>query len=123
MKKSILISLFFAYLLVPAVIVYGIDILVEDNDFYRYATIPARMYYGTKTDIMTFGVGATFVTSCNVPNDVIYNVAKSVFENFSVFKKMHPAFRHLMEMEMIKDSLSAPLHDGAIKYYEEAGLM
>ncbi|MDJ0815810.1 MAG: TAXI family TRAP transporter solute-binding subunit [Desulfobacterales bacterium] len=100
-----------------------IDKLVAENAYYRKATIPGGMYRGTDSDTMTFGVGATFVTSAKVPDDVIYNVVKAVFENFDQFKKLHPAFSVLKKEEMIKDGLSAPLHDGAVKYYKEAGLM
>ena len=100
-----------------------IDKLVTANDYYRTATIPGGMYRGTDADTKTFGVGATFVTSAKVPNDVIYNVVKAVFENFDQFKKLHPAFANLKETEMIKDGLSAPLHDGAVKYYKERGWM
>ena len=100
-----------------------IDKLVAENAYYRKATIPGGMYRGTDTDTITFGVGATFVTSAKVPEDVIYNVVKAVFENFDQFKKLHPAFKVLKKEEMIKDGLSAPLHKGAIKYYKEAGLM
>lgn len=100
-----------------------VDKLISDNDYYRAATIPGGMYRGNDSDTQTFGVGATFVTSADVPEDVIYNVVKSVFENFDDFKKLHPAFAHLKKNEMIKDGLSAPLHPGAAKYYKEAGLM
>ena len=100
-----------------------IDKLVKDNDYYRTATIPGGMYRGTATDTKAFGVGATFVTSAKVPENVIYNVVKAVFENFDDFKKLHPAFKVLKKEEMIKDGLSAPLHMGAMKYYREAGLM
>ena len=100
-----------------------IDKLVNENDYYRMATIPGGMYRGTDTDTRTFGVGATFVTSAKVPEDVIYNVVKAVFEDFDQFKKLHPAFEVLKKEEMIKDGLSAPLHKGAVKYYKEAGLM
>jgi len=98
-----------------------IDKLVRDNDYYRTATIPGGMYRGTATDTKTFGVGATFVTSSKVPDKVIYNVVKAVFDNFDQFKKLHPAFKNLKEAEMIKDGLSAPLHNGAKKYYKERG--
>jgi TRAP transporter TAXI family solute receptor len=100
-----------------------IDKLVSENAYYRTAVIPGGMYRGTDTDTKTFGVGATFVSSTKVPEDVIYNVVKAVFENFDDFKKLHPAFSILKKEEMIKDGLSAPLHDGAVKYYKEAGLM
>ena len=79
--------------------------------------------YGDNPDITTFGVGATFVTSADVPADVVYVVVKAVFENFDDFKKLHPAFANLKAEEMIKDSLSAPLHEGAIRYYKEKGWM
>ncbi len=100
-----------------------IDKLVNDNDFYRTAVIPGGMYRGTPDDVQTFGVGATFVTSSKVPEDVVYNIVKAVFDNFDDFKKLHPAFSVLKREEMIKDGLSAPLHRGAIKYYKEVGLM
>lgn len=101
----------------------AIDKLVKDADYYRMATIPGGMYRGNPADTTTFGVGATFVSSTNTSEDIIYNVVKSVFENFDQFKKLHPAFANLKKEEMIKDGLSAPLHDGAKKYYKEAGLL
>jgi len=97
-----------------------IEKLVSDNSYYRQATIPAGMY-NNKEDVTTFGVGATFVSSASVPKDVVYTVVKAVFENFDQFKKLHPAFANLKEKEMISDSLSAPLHAGAQKYYKEKG--
>lgn len=100
----------------------AIDKLVADNSFYRTATIPAGMY-NNQEDITTFGVGATFVSSAKVPDEVVYVVVKAVFDNFADFKKLHPAFANLKEAEMIKDSLSAPLHPGAVKYYKERGWM
>lgn len=100
----------------------AIDQLVADNAFYRKATIPAGMYNNEK-DIRTFGVGATFVSSAKVSDEAVYTVVKAVFENFNDFKKLHPAFANLTESEMISASLSAPLHDGAVKYYKERGWM
>ncbi|MEK9754188.1 MAG: TAXI family TRAP transporter solute-binding subunit [Rhodospirillaceae bacterium] len=101
----------------------SIDKLVKNNSFYRYATIPGGMYRGNDKDVKTFGVGATFVTSTKLADNVVYEVVKAVFSNFDTFKKLHPAFSTLKKKEMVKDSLSAPLHDGAAKYYKEAGLM
>ncbi|RDE25233.1 C4-dicarboxylate ABC transporter substrate-binding protein [Motiliproteus coralliicola] len=101
----------------------SVNKLVSDNSYYRTATIPGGMYRGNDNDVMTFGVGATFVSSTNTPDDVIYEVVKAVFENFDTFRKLHPAFGNLKKEQMIKDGLSAPLHPGAAKYYKEAGLM
>ncbi|MEK6249270.1 MAG: TAXI family TRAP transporter solute-binding subunit, partial [Planctomycetales bacterium] len=67
----------------------AIDKLIADKPYYRNATIPAGMY-NNKEDIKTFGVGATFVTSSDVPEAVVYQVVKAVFENLDQFKKLHP---------------------------------
>ena len=99
-----------------------IDKLVNDNPYYRVATIPGGMYAGNDQDTTTFGVGATFVTSADVSEDVVYVVAKSVMENIDDFRALHPAFANLNPEEMVKDGLSAPLHPGAEKAYMELGL-
>ncbi len=101
----------------------GVAKLVADNPYYRWATIPGGMYRGNPNDTKTFGVGATFVSSTRASANTVYEVVKAVFGNFKQFQKMHPAFAHLKESEMIKDALSAPLHDGAVKYYKERGWM
>ncbi len=100
-----------------------IEKLVADNSYYRVATIPAGMYAGNEQETTTFGVGATFVTSTAVYDDVAYVVAKGVMSNLDDFRGLHPAFANLKAEEMIKDGLSAPLHPGAVKAYKELGLM
>jgi TRAP transporter TAXI family solute receptor len=101
----------------------AIDKLVNENAYYRHATIPGGMYHGNASDVKTFGVGATFVSSTATPADTVYAVVKAVFEDFETFQKLHPAFAVLKKEQMVKDGLSAPLHDGAMRYYKEAGLM
>jgi len=98
-----------------------IDQLIDENSYYRTATIPAGMYRGTDEEVTTFGVGATFVTSANVSDEIVYTTVKAVFDNFSDFTGLHPAFANLTEEAMISDGLSAPLHDGAAQYYRERG--
>jgi TRAP transporter TAXI family solute receptor len=97
--------------------------LIADNSYYRKAVIPGGMYAGSPEDVPTFGVGATFVSSTGVPADTVYQVVKAVFENFEDFRKLHPAFANLSKQEMARDGLSAPLHEGAERYFKEAGLL
>jgi uncharacterized protein len=101
----------------------AIDKLVADNPFYAKAEIPGGVYAGHPDGTPTYGVVATFVSSTNTPDDVVYTLVKSVFDNFDSFKKLHPAFAHLKPEDMIKNGLSAPLHPGAVKYYKEKGWM
>ncbi|MFN3824305.1 MAG: TAXI family TRAP transporter solute-binding subunit [Pseudorhodobacter sp.] len=97
--------------------------LIEANPYYRIATIPGGMYRGTAEDVTTFGVGATFVSSTDVSEEIVYNVVKAIFENLDQFKGLHPALGNLDPEQMVNDGNSAPLHDGAVKFYREAGLM
>lgn len=101
----------------------AVDKLVADHAYYAKATIPGGLYANNPNPTETYGVLATLVTSAKVPDDVVYALAKSVFENFDEFKKLHPAFANLDPAKMIKDGLSAPLHPGAVKYYKEKGWM
>jgi TRAP transporter TAXI family solute receptor len=100
-----------------------IDALVAERPYYRTATIPGGMYRGNDEDVQTFGVGATFVTSADVPEEVVYEVVKAVFDNIDQFKGLHPAFANLDPAQMANDGLSAPLHPGAERYFREAGLI
>lgn len=100
-----------------------IDALINQHAYYRHATIPGGMYRGNEADVQTFGVGATFITSDRVANQVVYQLTKSVFENLNRLKSLHPAFARLDPKAMISDGLSAPLHNGAARYYREVGLL
>ena len=99
----------------------AVDKLVNEKPYYAKATIPAGLYPGNDQAIQTYGVLATMVSSSKVPAETIYQVTRAVFENFDEFKKLHPALANLDPKNMVKDGLSAPLHDGAVKYYKEKG--
>jgi hypothetical protein len=72
---------------------------------------------------VTFGVKATVVTSEDIDDETVYQIVKAVFDNIGDLRKMHPAFGNLDPKKMVKDGISAPLHDGAVKYYREKGLI
>jgi uncharacterized protein len=97
------------------------DALVEEFPFYFGATIPGGMYRGTDEDVTTFGVGATMVTRSDVDDDTVYAVVRAVFENFDSFRDLHPALANLDPATMATEGLTAPLHPGAERYYQEQG--
>lgn len=101
----------------------AIDKLVADHPYYTYVTIPGGMYSNNDNPVKTFGVKATVVSSSDVSADDVYKLVKAIFGNLDKFKKMHPAFGDLVPKVMIKDGLTAPLHEGAVRYYKEQGLM
>jgi len=101
----------------------AVDALVAAHPYYAKVSIPGGMYANNPNPTPTYGVLATMMTSAKVPDQVVYDLVKAVFENFDEFKKLHPAFANLDPRHMVKDGLSAPLHPGAIKYYKEKGWM
>ncbi|MFT5539949.1 MAG: TRAP transporter TAXI family solute receptor [Alphaproteobacteria bacterium] len=101
----------------------GVDKLVQGTSYYASAIIPGGMYKGSPKDVPTFGVKATFVASTRTDANLIYQVVKAVFDNFNDFKGLHPAFGHLTPQSLIHEGNSAPLHDGAARYFKEKGWM
>jgi TRAP transporter TAXI family solute receptor len=99
----------------------AVDKLVKDKPYYAPATIPGGLYPGNPNPTQTYGVLATLVSSSKVPADSVYAVVKAVFDNFEEFKKLHPALANLKPEDMVKNGLSAPLHEGAARYYKEKG--
>jgi len=99
-----------------------VDAFVAKNPEYAKAVIPGGTYRGTDRDVETFGTRATLVTSSRLEPAVVYQTVKAVFENFEEFTRMHPAFAGLKKEEMVRVGLTAPLHDGALRYYRETGL-
>jgi TRAP transporter TAXI family solute receptor len=97
--------------------------LIHKYPYYVQAGIPVSYYPGVlnTADVPTFAVKATVVTRADVDEDLVYAVTKEVFENFSSFKNMHPAYKTLTPKNMLK-GMSAPIHPGAMRYYKEAGL-
>ena len=99
----------------------AIDGIVEEFPYYSKSVIPGGLYKGNDEDVDTFGVAATFVTTAQADEDIVYQTVKAIFDNFDRFKQLHPAFENLDPEEMVSSGLSAPLHDGAARYYREQG--
>ncbi len=99
----------------------AVDKLVKEKPYYAYASIPGGLYPNNPDETKTYGVLATLVSSSKVPADTVYVVVKAVFDNFEEFKKLHPALANLKPEDMVKNGNSAPLHEGAARYYKEKG--
>lgn len=99
----------------------AIDGIVEEHSYYSKSVIPGGLYKGNDEDVETFGVAATFVSTAQADEEVVYQTVKAIFDNFDRFKRLHPAFENLDPQEMVSSGLSAPLHEGAARYYREQG--
>lgn len=101
-----------------------IEKLVKEHPFYAYATIPGGMYPGNSKDVSTFGVKAMLIASSRMDDETAYQIVKSVFDNLDNFKTLHPVFATLDAKHMVIDSEGvAPMHPGALRYFQEKGLV
>lgn len=99
----------------------AVDRLVKSKPYYAYSTIPGGVYPNNPQETRTYGVLATLVSSSKVPPEAVYVLVRAVFENFEEFRKLHPALATLRQDAMIRDGLSAHLHEGAARFYREKG--
>jgi len=101
----------------------GVDALIEKAPYYSITVIPGGTYANTSDDITTFGVRATLMTRANVDEERVYQLVKAVFEHLDTFRQSHPSLATLIPSAMVREGLTAPLHPGARRYYEEVGLL
>jgi hypothetical protein len=102
----------------------GMEQLMEQSPYYTMADIPLERYPKAVNEepVKTLAMRTTLVTHADVSDEVIYAVIKAIFGNLEQFRKKHPALATLTAEGMQK-GLAAPLHDGAKKYLQEAGLL
>ncbi len=97
--------------------------LIAEKPYYSTSTIPASYYPNAENtaDANTIGVLATLITRESLDDDIVYALTKEVMENLDDFRALHPALA-LLTPESMLGGLSAPLHAGALRYYDEIGL-
>ncbi len=99
----------------------AIDALLAKADYYSAAPIPGGLYPGVDDAVPSIGGKAVLATTSKTDPEVVYQLVKSVFDNLERFKRLHPAFAELQAEDMIRVGLTAPLHEGAERYYREKG--
>jgi TRAP transporter TAXI family solute receptor len=89
---------------------------------YVPAVIPAKTYEGQDADVPAVAIQNFLVTHEGVPDNEVYLMTKSLFENLGALVAAHTAAKDIKLENAIK-SLPVPLHPGAARYYKEAGLL
>lgn len=84
-------------------------------------TIPAGTYPGQTADIQTIAQPNFLACRANLPNEVVYRITQTIYENLPDIQKIHKATL-AMTLERAISNLSVPLHPGAIRYYIEQGI-
>lgn len=100
-----------------------IGALAEQNPHYFPISLD-RNYYDTElAAIDTAGVNATLFASAELDEGIVYELVKSLFEQFEQFRELHPAFAVLDIQQMVETAQAAPMHAGAQRYFREVGVL
>lgn len=84
-------------------------------------TIPAGTYPGQAEDVQTIAQPNFLATSADLPEEHVYQITKTIYENLPFLNAIHPATK-AMAIESAIAGLPLPLHPGAQKYYQEIGI-
>ena len=97
--------------------------LITDQPYYEIMAIPEGTYETADADIQTLAVMATVVTVEDLDDEIVYEFVRAVMEQIDALRTRHPVLSGLVPQRMIRDGLTAPLHPGALRYYQERGWM
>ena len=100
----------------------SLDAYMKRNGWMSRAAIRKGTYEGAKEDVASLQLKAVLATTTRLPADEVHELLKSVHANFAAFTRLHPVLKPLVKAETAKDGMAIKLHDGAEKFYSEAGL-
>ncbi|MGA8322556.1 MAG: TAXI family TRAP transporter solute-binding subunit, partial [Xanthobacteraceae bacterium] len=85
------------------------------------STIPSKAYKSLTTDYVTFGDYTFAIGRADLPDGLVYQLLKTLFENAPTLAGELPAAIDTVPQNVSKDTF-LPLHPGAIRYYREMGI-
>ena len=96
--------------------------LIADYLFFRPATIPAGTYRGIDEDFEGLDVGSMhLITSADADDELVYAVAKALYENRETVVSRHAAGRAINPSNVVRDT-GTEFHPGAVRFYQEIGI-
>lgn len=95
--------------------------LQADHPAFFRVTIPGGTYNGVDEDIAVFGNGNAMTIDANMPEELVYEMTKTIMSNLDTLGAIHPALGALSADTVLR-GFSAPLHPGALRYYREIGV-
>jgi len=100
----------------------AIEAFLKATPAFTRLTISGEDYQGLNETVPTIGLRAVLVASKSLPDDDAYAIVKAVAGDMGPFNAMYPLLAQLNRKQMARESLVAPLHDGALRYFKENGL-
>ncbi len=96
--------------------------IADDTPYYDPAPIKGRDYGLKEADIWSFGTTTTVSVSSDLLPETVYGFVRTVFERLKSLRRTHPALSRLDPKAMATDGMTAPLHEGALRYFRERKL-
>ena len=90
------------------------------NELY-YRTVIPKDAYKQPQDIPVVGVANMLVVSDTMPEQLAYDITKTLFEQQATLASIHPQARELA-LDKALTGATVPFHPGAIRYYRERGV-
>ncbi|WP_017729141.1 TAXI family TRAP transporter solute-binding subunit [Halalkalibacterium ligniniphilum] len=84
-------------------------------------TIPKSDYAFLEEDVKTVGMNTVFFTREDVPEEEVYKITKSFYENLDFLYEMNAVFKDVTDENIL--DVGVPLHPGAERFYKEIGLL
>lgn len=100
----------------------GAKNLIAKYPFFVEEIIPANTY-DTGKDINTVTVRNIMIVREELPEEVVYEITKGIFENIEDIKASHNTANQHLSLENSQIGVSIPIHPGAEKYYREMGIL
>lgn len=91
------------------------------NPGYTLVTVPAKTYPKNDSDVKVIGYATHLVASCNLPEEVVYQMTKTIAANIPTLATVNKAMTGLTPKAMAED-IGIPFHKGAARFYKESGL-
>jgi TRAP transporter TAXI family solute receptor len=85
------------------------------------STVPAGTYSSLARDYQTIGLYNFAVAHKDLPNDLVYKIVKSVFDNHDELVRAQSSAKETIPANISRDTV-LPLHPGAERYYREIGI-
>lgn len=83
--------------------------------------VPAQTYPTQERDYATIGLYNFAVAHKDLPDDLVYKIVKTVFDNREELVKAQSSAKETVPANIGRDEV-LPLHPGAVRYYREIGV-
>ena len=95
--------------------------LIRNHPFYSRSSIPAGSYRGQNNELRTVAVKATLIVRSDFPDEAVYLLTKSLFDNLVLLDEAHTKGSEVSILHAV-EGVSVPFHPGALRYYNEFGM-